>query len=84
MEVELLSNRIANIKQAYFNTAHDGLRIRLFYENKKILQRLNEIYSIAKVLRNRTIEKISFSSLLLEKSERTINQTRMGKSLFFL
>ena len=84
MEVESLSNRIANIKQAYFSTAHDGLRKRLFYENKKILQRLNEIYSIAKVLRNRTIEKISFSSLLLEKSERTINQTRMGKSLFFL
>ena len=84
MEVDSLSNRIDNIKQAYFNTAHDGLRKRLFYENKKILNRLNEIYSIAKVLRNRSIEEISFSSLLLEKSERTINQTRMGKSLFFL
>ena len=84
MEVDSLSYRIANIKQAYFNTAHEGLRKRLFYENKKILQRLNEIYSIAKVLRKRTIEKISFSSLLLEKSERTINQTRMGENLFFL
>ena len=84
MEVDSLSYRIANIKQAYFNTAHEGLRKRLFYENKKILQRLNEIYSIAKVLRKRTIEKISLSSLLLEKSERTINQTRMGENLFFL
>ena len=84
IEVDSLSNRIANIKQAYFNTAHDGLRKRLFFENKKILQRLNEIHSIAKVLRNRTIEKISFSSLLLEKSKRTISQTKMGKNLFFL
>ena len=36
MEVDSLSNRIGNIKQAYFNTAHDGLRKRLFYENNKI------------------------------------------------
>ena len=84
MEVDSLSNRIANIKQTYNNTDHDGLRERLFYENKNIFQRLNEIYSIAKVLRNRTIEKINFSSLLLEKSKRTINQTRMEKNLFFL
>ena len=83
-EIDSLSNRIVNIKKAYFNTAHDGLRKRLFFENKKILQRLNEIYSIAKVLRNRTIEKISFSSLLLEKIKRTISQTKMGKNLFFL
>ena len=84
MEIDSLSNRIANIKKAYFNTAHVGLRKRLFHENKNIYQRLNEIYSIAKVLRNRTIEKISFSSLLLEKSKRTINQTRLEKNLYFL
>ena len=84
MEIDSLNDRIVNIKQAYFNTNHYGLRKRLFNENKNIYQRLNEIYSIAKVLRNRTIEKISFSSLLLEKSERTINQTRMEKNLFFL
>ena len=84
MELDSLTNRIVNIKQAYFNTSHDGLRKRLFYETKYIYQRLNEIYSIAKVIRNRTIEKISFSSLLLEKSKRTINQSRMEKSLFFL
>ena len=84
IEVDALSYRITNIYQTFLNTSHVGLRKRLFYENKKILQRLNEIYSIAKVLRNRTIEKISFSSLLLEKSERTINQTRTEKNLFFL
>ena len=58
--------------------------MRLFYENKSIFQRLNEIYSIAKFLKNRTVEKISFTSLLLEKSKRTIAQTRIEKNLFFL
>ena len=84
IEVESISNRIENIKQSYINTAHDGLRERLFYENKNISQRLNEIYSIAKFLKNKTIEKISFTSLLLEKSERTIAKTSIEKNLFFL
>ena len=84
MEIDSLSNRIVNIKESYKNTSHDGLRERLFYENKKISQRLNEIYSIAKFLKDRTIEKISFTSLLLEQSERTIAQTRVEKDLFFL
>ena len=84
MEVDSLSNRIANIKQAYFNTSHVGLRKRLFDENKNISQRLNEIFSIAKVLRDRNNENLSFSSLLVEKCERTITQTKMEKDLFFL
>ena len=84
MEVDSLSNRIVNIKQAYFNTSHVGLRKRLFDENKNISQRLNEIFSIAKVLRGRNNENLSFSSLLVEKCERTITQTKMEKDLFFL
>ena len=84
IEVNSLSNRIENIKQSYSNTTHEGLRVRLFYENKSIFQRLNEIYSIAKLLKNKTVEKISFTSLLLEKSKRTIAQTRIEKNLFFL
>ena len=84
LEVDSLSNRIVNIKQSYSNTTHKGLRSRLFYENKSIFQRLNEIYSIAKFLKNRTVEKISFTSLLLEKTKRTIAQTRIEKNLFFL
>ncbi len=84
IEVDSLSNRIENIKQSYGNTCHEGLRMRLFYENKSIFQRLNEIYSIAKFLKNRTFDNISFSSLLLEKSKRTIAQTRIEKNLFFL
>ena len=84
IEVDSLSYRITNIHQAYFNTSHEGLRDRLFYENKNISQRLNEIFSIAKVLKNRNNENISFSSLLVEKCKRTIDQKRIEKNLFFL
>ena len=82
-EVDSLSYRIQNIKQAYFNTAHDGLRERLIYENQIISQRLNEIFSVAKLLKKRNFEIISFSSLLLEKCERTIAQIKIEKNLFF-
>ena len=84
IEVDFLSYRITNIHYAYFNTSHVGLRKRLFDENKNISQRLNEIFSIAKALKDRNNENISFSSLLVEKCERTIAQTRIGKNLFFL
>ena len=84
MEVDSLSNRINNIKHCYNNTTHYGLRERLFYENKNISQRLKEIYSIAKFLKKRTFEKVSFTSLLLEMSERTIAQTKTQRNLFFL
>ena len=49
-----------------------------------ISKRLKEIYSIAKYLKNRTIEKVSFTSLLIEMSERTIAQTKIQRNLFFL
>ena len=84
IEVDSLSNRINNIKCCYNNTAHEGLRERLFFENMNISQRLKDIYSIAKFLKNRSIEKVSFTSLLLEMSERTIAQTKIQRNLFFL
>ena len=84
MEVDSLSYRITNIHQTYFNTSHLGLRDRLFYEYKKISERLNEILSIAKVLKNKNNENISFSSLLVEKCKRTIDKKRIEKNLFFL
>ena len=83
-EVDELSYRINNIHECFLNTSHVGLRDRLFYENKNISQRLNEIFSIAKVLKNRNNENISFSSLLVEKCKRTIDQKRIEKNLFFL
>ena len=83
IEVDSLSHRITNIHQAYCNTSHVNLRERLFYENKAISKRLNEILSIAKVLKDRNNENISFSSLLVEKCERTIYKI-VEKNLFFL
>ena len=84
IEVESLSCRITNIQNAYHNTSNVSLRERLFYENKNICQRLSEIFSIAKKLNNRNYEKISLSSLLIEKCKRTIAQRKMEKNLFFL
>ena len=83
-EVDALSSRITNIHQAFLNTSHVGLRERLFYENINISQRLDEILSIAKILKYRNNEYISFSSLLVEKCKRTIDQKRIEKNLFFL
>ena len=84
LEVDSLSCRITNIQQAYRNTSNLGLRERLFNENKNISQRLNEILTISKILKKRTNEDISFSSLLVEKCERTIAKKRFEKNLFFL
>ena len=83
IEVDSLCYRLKNIKQAYSNTSHVGLRERLFYENKSISLRLDEIFSIAKILRKRANKNISFSSLLVEKCQRTIAQKRLDKNLFF-
>ena len=84
MEVDSLSYRIKNIKQAYCNTTHLGLRERLFYENESIFKRLDEIFSIAKILKNRANENISFSCLLVEKCKRTFAEKRIETNLFFL
>ena len=83
-EVDSLSCRTKNIQEAYCNTSHSGLRNRLFYENKKISYRLSEIFLIAKLLKKRNKENLSFSSLLLEKCRRTLHKNRIEKNLFFL
>ena len=83
-EVELLSYRITNIHQAYSNTSHLGLRERLIHENENISLRLNEIFAIAKLLKDQNKEIISFSNLLVEKCERTLLQKRIKNNLFFL
>jgi len=39
MEVEVLSNRLRNIKQSYKTTENKALKVRLFSENKNIFRR---------------------------------------------
>lgn len=84
IEVETLSYRITSIHQTFLNTSHLSLRERLIYENINISQRLNEIFSIAKVLKDRNNEHMSFSCLLIEKCQRALAKKRIEKNLFFL
>ena len=83
MEVDVLSNRLRNIKQSYKTTENKALRGRLFAENKNIFKRVNEIHKIAKLL-NKDNEKINFSNLLLEMTKRTLNENKFESNLFFL
>ena len=84
MEVDVLSNRLRNIKQSYKTTDNKGLKERLFSENKNIFKRVNEIYTIAELLNKRNKEKINFSSLLVEITKRTLNENKFESNLFFI
>ena len=83
MEVDVLSNRLRNIKQSYKTTENKALKGRLFSENKNIFKRVNEIYKIAEHL-NKKNEKINFSNLLFEITKRTLNENKFESNLFFL
>ncbi len=84
MEVDVLSNRLRNIKRSFKTTHNKGLKERLFYENKNIFKRVNEISKIAKLLNKKSNEKINFSKLLIEITERTLNENKLESNLFFL
>jgi len=66
IEVDVLSNRLRNIKQSYKTTENKALKERLFSENKNIFKRVDEIYKIAELLNKKNKEKINFSKLLLK------------------
>jgi len=84
MEVEVLSNRLRNIKQSYKNTENKALKERLFSENKNIFKRVDEIYKIAELLNKNNTENINFSNLLVEITKRTLNENKFESNLFFL
>ena len=84
MEVEVLSNRLRNIKQSYKSTENKSLKGRLFYENKNLFKRVNEIYKIAELLNKNNTENINFSNLLVEITKRTLNENKFESNLFFL
>ena len=83
-EVDVLSNRLRNIKQTYKTTDNKALKERLFSENKNIFKRVNEIYKIAELLNKKNNEKINFSKLLVEISKRILNENKFESNLFFL
>ena len=84
MEVDVLSNRLRNIKQSYKTTENKSLKGRLFSENKNIFRRVNEIYKIAELLNKNNTEDINFSNLLVEITQRTLNENKFESNLFFL
>ena len=84
IEVDILSNRLKNIKQSFKTTNNKALKERLFSENKNIFKRVNEIYQIAELLNKKNSEKINFSKLLVEITTRTLNENKFESNLFFL
>ena len=84
MEVEVLSNRLRNIKQSYKSTENKALKGRLFSENKNLFKRVNEIYKIAELLNKNNTENINFSNLLFEITKRTLSENKFESNLFFL
>ena len=83
IELDSLTSRTRNIKQSYKNTSNKGLKERLMFENIRIQDRINEIFSSARLIEKSTKKKISFSSLLIEKCKRSINETNLKEDLFF-
>ena len=84
IEIEVLSNRLRNIKQSFKTTENKALKIRLFSENKNIFIRVNEIYKIAELLNKNKTENINFSNLLVEITKRILNENKFESNLFFL
>ena len=84
MEVDLLTCRLRSIKLSFQTTSNDRLKERLIYENKSIFERVNDINKTALYLNRSGNEKISFSSLLLEKSRRTLKEITTESNLFFI
>jgi len=84
MEVDVLSNRLRNIKQSFKTTSNTAFKDRLFSENKNIFKRIKEIYKIAELLNKKNNEKINFSKLLIEITKRTLNENKFERNLFYL
>jgi len=84
IEVDILSNRLKNIKQSFKTTNNKALKERLFLENKNIFKRVNEIYKIAELLNKKNNEEINFSKLLIEISKRILNENKFESNLFFI
>ena len=83
-EIDVLNNRLRNIRQSFKATHNKSLKERLFSENIKIFKRVNEISKIAELLNKKNNEKINFSKLLVETTKRTLNENKFESNLFFL
>ena len=83
-EIESLSYRLKNIRECYKSSSNEKLKDRLIYENNKIFERLIEINKIANFLNKKNIEKICYTTLLIEKTKRILEEAKTESYLFFL
>mgnify|MGYP001168255133 CR=1 FL=1 len=83
MEVDSLTCRLRSIKLSFNTTSNNRLKERFIIENKAIFERVNDINKTALYLNKGGNKKISFSSLLLEKSNRTLKEIKTESNLFF-
>ena len=84
IEVDVLSNRLRNIKQSFKTTKNKALKERLFCESKSVYKRVGEIHKIAELLNKKNNEKFKFSKLLVETTRRTLKKNKFETNLFFL
>ena len=84
IEVDVLTNRLRNIRQSFITTQNNALKERLFIENENIFKRVNEISKIAELLNKNKNETINFSKLLLEITKRALDENKFESNLFFL
>jgi len=84
MEVDSLTCRLRSIKLSFQTTSNNRLKERFIYENKTIFERVIDINKTALYLNKICNEKLSFSSLLLEKSKRTLKEISKESNLFFI
>ena len=84
MEVDLLSNRLINIKKSFKTTHNKGLKERLFSENKSIFKRIREIHKIAEILNKTTTQKFNFSNLFSLNVLLVISKSKFEKFIFSL
>ena len=82
-EVDVLSNRLRNIKQCFKTTHNKALKERLFSENKTIFKRVKEISQKADLLNKKNNGKLNFSNLLVEITKRKLNENKFESNLFF-
>ncbi len=84
IEVDSLTCRLRSIKLSFKTTSNDRLKERLIYENNSIFERVNDINKTALYLNRSGNEKLSFSSLLLEKTRRTLKEISKESNLFII
>ena len=83
-ELDSLTIRINNLQSIYKNINNKNLKQRLIREHSDLKSRFEEILSIILMINERSSEKISFSTLILEKYKRCKKEIYKNNYLFFI